>query len=144
MSPEYSNFLQTLVKNLPAKTLIVVVIQLGASPSLVACPNGLMGSPGTLPKTRGKAPPFHSTFFLHLFVANSTFNNTIHKIQKHLFFCCFNKFCSVLLQWFFFWGEFSQTCYLPNWKGIFAQITFLIIKSCENFKKVLSHFNTGF
>ncbi len=84
MSPEYSNFLQRLVKNLPAKTLIAVVIQLGASPSLVACPNGLMGSPGTLPKTRGKAPPFHSTFFLHLFVADSTFNNTIHKIQRSM------------------------------------------------------------
>jgi hypothetical protein len=82
VSPKYSNFLQRLVKNLLAKTLIAVVIQLGASPSLVACPNGLMGSLGTLPKTRGKAPTFHNTFFLHLFVADSTFNNTIHKIQS--------------------------------------------------------------
>jgi len=81
VSPEYANFLQRHVKNLPAKTLIAVVIQLGASPSLLACPNGLMGSPGTLPKTRGKAPPFHSTFFLHLFVADCTFNNTIRKRQ---------------------------------------------------------------
>jgi hypothetical protein len=83
VSPEYANFLQRLVKNLPPQTLIaVLLIQLGASPSLLACPNGLIGGDGTLPKTRGKALPFHSTFFLHLFVADSTFNNTIHKRQR--------------------------------------------------------------
>ncbi len=135
MSLEYAIFLQRLVKNLPPKTLIGVLIHLVASPSLLAClpaQNELMGSSGILPKTRGKALPFHSTFFLYLFVADSTFNSATRKRQrlsmealvvgkqKRLFFCCFSKFWSD----FSFEANFQQMCYLPNWKGIFVQNTY--------------------
>ncbi len=93
-----------------------------------------MGSPGTLPKTRGNALPFHSTFFLHLFVADSTFNSTLRKRQRSVGKSTCSSAASVSFAVFFcsdfsFESKFQQTCSLPNWKGIFAQIAFLKIKS---------------